>query len=159
MAIENDPSARMQLRSRGQLVAPACCMVCGSSDTERAFLDLGVFIDFHGTCYLCELCLTQAAEILGMFTADQVSIMSTVGEKLLTEKEQLAEELRNVTEHRDALNNALRLAFSNNVSADAVANVEASEGLTDREPESEESITFDEPEPVGGSKLRNITFE
>lgn len=160
MVIENGPSARMQVRSRGQLVAPACCMVCGNATCEHGYLDLNVFIDFHGTCYLCVTCLTQGAETIGMFTPVEVSHLQNQIEGLLKNIETLSKELANVTEHRDALDNALRHAYSSS-SGDVVSVPvsETSEGPSVRESEPKEPTPEFNPKPTGGTKLRDVAFD
>lgn len=72
MARESDPSDRILIRSRGELNHPGSCMVCGGSDEERNYVDLGVFYDYEGNCYLCDICGTQVGEVLGLFTPDEV---------------------------------------------------------------------------------------
>lgn len=104
MAIENDPSARMQLRTRGELVHPGSCMVCGSGTCDEGYLDLGVFFDYEGTMYLCHTCATQAGETIGMFTPDQVNSQLSLLEQLTQENAKYKEELDNVRPLVDAVN-------------------------------------------------------
>lgn len=96
MVIENDPSARMQLRSRGELVHPGQCMVCGNGTCDEGYIDLGVFFDYEGTMYLCKTCCYQAGETFGMFTPDEVKSQQELIERLTTENASLTEELENV---------------------------------------------------------------
>ena len=93
MVIENDPSARMQVRSKGELVHPGRCMVCGNGNCDSGYLDLGVFFDYEGTMYLCMSCCTQAGETIGMFTPDEVKSQQELIEKLTHENVQQKEEL------------------------------------------------------------------
>lgn len=166
MVIENDPSARMQVRSRGQLVAPASCAVCGNATCDEGYLDLNVFIDFHGTVYLCMNCITQGAETVGMFTPTEVKNLTNQIEGLMQANEALTLELHNVTEQRDSYSNALRHAYSDSgtngtVSAASPKDVlETPERPAVREPEPEESVTFTKPSRTSGTKLRDrVTFE
>lgn len=96
MVIENDPSARMQIRSRGELVHPGRCMVCGSGNCDEGYIDLGVYFDYEGTMYLCKTCCYQAGETFGMFTPDEVKSQQELIERLTTENKTLTEELENV---------------------------------------------------------------
>lgn len=96
MAIENDPSARMQVRSRGELMHPGTCMVCGSGTRDEGYLDLQVFFDYEGTMYLCHTCVTQAGETIGMFTPEQVQSQLSLLEQLTQENAKYKEELDNV---------------------------------------------------------------
>lgn len=96
MAIENDPSARMQLRTRGELQHPGSCMVCGSGVCDLGYVDLGVFYDYEGTMYLCHTCVTQAAEIIGMFTPEQVESQRQLLDDLTSQNAQYKEELDRV---------------------------------------------------------------
>lgn len=162
MAIENDPSARMQVRSRGNLVAPASCMVCGNATCDEGYLDLNVFIDFHGTCYLCMNCITQGGETVGMYTAEQVAHFTAQIESLLADKEALASELANAQSYIDNFNDLLssKFAASGMPSGDSPKTLlETPERREDREPEAEEPITLHDASGVGGTKLRNITFD
>lgn len=172
MIAENSPSARMQVRSRGDLVAPGCCCVCGNGTREEGFLDLGVFIDYHGTVYLCMVCVTQAGETVGMYTPEEVKHFTQQIETLLAAKEQLTSELENVTEHRNSLESTLRLSFgAAGVSSgltDAVVEEskaeqpdfpEAASGADSGESEPTEPVKIRKPRAPSATKLRNTTFE
>lgn len=111
MAIENDPSSRMQIRSMGQLQQPGSCYVCGNGTCELGFLDFGTFVDYHGSFYLCMLCARQAAETIGYFSPDEVS--SSVGDKeeLLAANRDLTAKLEEAHEHISSVNNLLQSKF------------------------------------------------
>lgn len=162
MIVENNPSARMQVRSRGQLVAPACCCVCGNATCDEGYLDLGAFVDFHGTLYLCMLCITQGAETCGMFTPQEVKHLTTQLDTLLVEKETLETELAKANEYISNFDNLLRSALSpgGSISGGSGEGIpEPTHGSASGEPTPEESTTFFDSEPISGPKLRNITFE
>lgn len=93
MVIENDPSARMQVRSMGELMHPASCSVCGSGNCEKGYLDLGVFYDYEGQVYLCMICATQAGETIGLYTPDEVKQNVDLINELAAENAKLKEEL------------------------------------------------------------------
>ncbi len=68
-ALETDPSRRIIARTRGELMPPGCCKICGNGDTERTYVDFGIFVDYEGTWYICNLCFKEAAvEVMGYFT-------------------------------------------------------------------------------------------
>ena len=160
--IENNPSARMQLRSRGQLVAPACCCVCGNATCDEGYLDLGAFVDFHGTLYLCMFCITQGAEICGMFTIKEVGILQKQLEGLLEDNTKLATELISANEYISNFDRVLRAALTPSSDADSNSGEGVSEpthGSASGEPEPTEPDPFNEPQPTSGTKLSNITFE
>ena len=162
MVIENNPSAKMQVRSRGQLVAPACCCVCGNATCDEGYLDLGAFVDFHGTLYLCMTCITQGAEICGMFTIKEVDILQGQLERLLADNTTLASELIKANEYISNFDSLLRTALAPSGGADTPSSEGVSEPVNRpeaREPEPEESITLFDAEPTGGTKLRDIAFD
>jgi len=162
MVLENNPSAKMQVRSRGQLVAPACCCVCGNATCDDGYLDLGAFVDFHGTLYLCMTCVYQGAETCGMYTPAEVKHHQNQIEALLAEKETLTSELTDARTYIANFDTLLRTALSpsnvpNSGAGEAVP--EPTNGPASGEPEPEEPVTFFDPEPTSGSKLRNATFD
>lgn len=107
-----DPSARMQVRSLGQLVAPGSCMVCGSGTCDDGYLDLAVFIEYVGTAYLCKTCLYQAGETFGMYTPDEVKSQQNLIASLTEKNNALEEELTDARKHVDAANNLLHSRFT-----------------------------------------------
>lgn len=48
---------------------PGSCYLCGSATRER-FIDMAVSVEFHGAMYLCDLCVTEMATLLG-FTSQE----------------------------------------------------------------------------------------
>lgn len=75
MAIENDPSARMQFAGMGELVHPGSCMVCGSGNCEEGYVRLGVYFEYEGEMYLCRTCLVQASELIGCVTPEEAVLI------------------------------------------------------------------------------------
>lgn len=162
MVIENDPSARMQVRSRGELVAPASCAVCGNGNHEAGYLDLGVFVDFFGTIYLCMTCITQGAETVGMYTPDEVRHLQAQVEGLITDRDQLASELNDARSYIANFDDLLRTKFSaeRDASSSSSENVqEVTERPDSREPVLAESVTLAQSAGTSGTKLRDITFD
>ena len=107
----NDPSARMHVLSRGLLQFPAQCMVCGNGSHDDGYLDIGVFFDYEGQCYLCMTCAYQAGETVGLFTPAEVKHTQDIAEKLAEENEALKKELDDAKQHLASANNLLRSRF------------------------------------------------
>lgn len=103
MPILNDPSARFQVRSRGELMAPGTCAVCGNGTCDDGYLDLDVFVDYLGTLYLCLTCLTEAGETIGMYTAEQVKTTEALMSSMAKVNEDLTQELKHARPVIDSL--------------------------------------------------------
>lgn len=162
MVIENNPSAKMQVRSRGQLVAPACCVVCGNATCDEGYLDVGAFVDFHGTVYFCMLCIRQGAETCGMFTPEEVGHLQNQIATLLAQKEDLMTELTKANEYINNFDSLLRGAFNPSADSVGVTDVhlpEVTDGPEGGEPAPTEPVTFQKPSGTSGTKLRDITFD
>lgn len=91
------------MRSMGELLHPAQCMVCGNGTCEQGYLDLGVFFDFEGTMYLCFTCITQAGETAGMYTPEEMQLAESIGEKALGEVSALTSEVESLRESNNSL--------------------------------------------------------
>lgn len=57
-------TSRYHLLESGQLLLPANCSSCGSSQNNRKYVDLGLSIEFYGSIYFCEFCFASVAEDL-----------------------------------------------------------------------------------------------
>ncbi len=121
MAIENDPSARIQFLNIGSLLAPGSCYVCGSGTCEEGYLDFGTFVDYHGSFYLCMTCFKQAAELLGFFTALEAEHLNKQNEELLAHNKELEQKLEEAIEYGRSLNVVLRDQFSNGSGPDSAS--------------------------------------
>lgn len=106
MALENDPSAKMQIKSLGELQLPGTCMECGNGNFDGDYLDLGVFFDYEGHMAMCKTCVVQAGETVGMFTAEEHLKLLKDFNDLLVAHNDKEQELDNV---RNELNAALTL--------------------------------------------------
>lgn len=142
MSIENDPSARMQLRSRGELRHPGSCMICGNGTNDDGYVDLGVFFDYEGTMYLDMTCALQIAVLIGCVTPDDIKIFQEAAEKAAKERDDLHKDLDNAQHHIDTVNALLRSKFlPGSVSPDNVG----------EEPIPDEQ-SADKPSPRGASR-------
>ena len=150
--IENDPSARMQVRSMGELMHPASCCVCGNGTCDDGYLDLGVYYDYEGQMYLCMTCATQAGETIGMFTPEEFKIAQTAVNTLQAEKDKLLQELDYARPLVSAVLDAVSgfSGLSSDSTEDASPSAEPEFEDSDKspkpaisgEPISEESVTF-----------------
>lgn len=93
-ALEVDPSRRMVARTRGELMPPGCCKICGNGDTERTYLDFGIFVDYEGSWYICNVCFNEAAvEVMGYFTREEHLQLLGTNNQLVDQIEKLQAEL------------------------------------------------------------------
>lgn len=106
--VENDPSARIQLRRIGELQLPASCYVCGSGNCDAGYLDFGTFVDYHGSFYLCLTCAKQAAEVMGYYSPEEVTSMVQAGNLALEENELITAELEKARERLNAFDSIMQ---------------------------------------------------
>lgn len=167
MVVENDPSARMQIRTRGELRHPGTCLECGSGTCDEGYLDLGVFFDYEGQMYLCKVCVFQAGETFGMYTPAEVESQQELNAKLMLENAHLTEELNNAAPIIDAWQRAIDAARAVSLSDDSSEQEsEGSDsdakgtpsGTENGEPVTEESVKGSERSGSGGAKRGHVTF-
>lgn len=104
-----DNSSKFQILNRGSLLPPACCASCGGSDAERAYLDLGMFIDYYGQVYFCKNCVSDMAERIGLLNETEIEFLKHFNETVIAELAELKiryEEEHGELEHYRALFNA-----------------------------------------------------
>ena len=142
MPIENDPSARMQVRSRGELRHPGACMICGNGTNDDGYVDLGVFFDYEGTMYLCMTCALQLAELIGCVLPDQIKIFEAKVESLSGKNDELHKELDNAQHHVDTVNALLRSKF---LSSGDLISVAVEDDQAEPESEQQEPAVLSEP--------------
>lgn len=106
---EHSASDKMQLLGAGELPTPNSCVVCGSGDTTRKFVFLGVHVEFYGAILLCDLCLVQTAEKIGC-------LAPVIAERIHNESVELAEQ--NSTLRRIAEELRERLSLFDRIVAD-----------------------------------------
>jgi hypothetical protein len=169
MILENDPSARMQLRSMGELVHPAACCVCGNGVCEAGYIDLGVYYDYEGQMYLCKTCLYQAGETFGMFTPDEVKIIQDQLVSITNENEKLKEELERVRPIVSVIESGIAAiaatgdvptvpAYESYEPGDGSTG-ETSEGSVSGESEVTEHADSERRTDTSGSEQHNFTFQ
>lgn len=158
-ALEIDPSRRIIARNRGELMPPGCCKICGNGDTERTYVDFGIFVDYEGTWYICNVCFKEAAvDVMGYFTREEhLSLLAT--------NNQLAEQVSKLQAELDqygSLNDVLgRFGLSVAAIADSggtfrvEANVEDGKGSKAGEPETPESSNGEGPTDSPRSESRD----
>lgn len=104
MTVEANPSARVQVRSASNLMHPGSCMICGSGDAERTYLDLSTFYDYEGQQYICvEYCCRELTAAIGALMPDEALFLIEQNNKY----EARSVELEKVKEHYDRLVTAL----------------------------------------------------
>lgn len=142
MTIENDPSARMQLRSRGELRHPGACCICGNGTNDDGYVDLGVFYDYEGTMYLDMTCALQIATLIGCVSPEEIKIFEKKVEELAKKNDELRKDLDDAQHHVDTVNALLRskLLPSSDSSGTSVE-------ISEAKPESEQ------PAPTGNDQL------
>lgn len=127
MALEVDPSRKIQLRNRGELMPPGCCAVCGSADPDRSYVDFGLWYDYEGGIYICSLCFDEAAtKVVGYFTEDQHKELLNHNNKLLLKVEELQTEIDNVQPILAAIR-TIGISRDDSVSAGGDSNLDPSE--------------------------------
>jgi hypothetical protein len=165
MALENNPSAKMTIKSRGQLMVPGTCMVCGNGNFEGDYLDLGVFFDYEGHMAMCKTCVVQAGETVGMFTADEHLELLKKFNDAVTDHEHMEQELENVRNQLASARNLLASYLTSDSSVvvsegterqdeDSSSTVSASDS---GEPEVTEPVPSARRSNTGGSKSGNTT--
>ena len=161
MTVEIDPSARMQLRGRGDgLMHPASCMVCGNGNCEQGYVDTGVNFDYEGQMYLCVLCVSQAAETAGMLGIELSRFLREQNESLAEKNAQVTELLRKTNDELEHY----RALFPSPVAADvsSVVDPATSESSEDSEQRSSGTVSIGEleessvSEPVKDSGLSEL---
>lgn len=59
------------------IAAPGTCILCKSAGgDERKFIDLGIQVDWYGAIYFCTFCITEAAQILGLRSVENIEQIS-----------------------------------------------------------------------------------
>lgn len=148
---------------------PGSCMVCGSGNCDDGYLDLGVFYDYEGTCYLCMTCAYQAGETVGLYTPDEVASQLSLIEELRVQNAELTKELDRVGPFVSAAEQFMRTTGTDLVAVDLGSRKAANEGkqydqydssaVTEHadsgEPESKESVTESGPSDAERSELRD----
>lgn len=96
--VANTPSDRVQLRSRGELQLPGSCALCGSGNCDDGYLDFSLWIEFHGTVYLCVTCFDQAANVADYMAPDVAQHIKETNEDLAARLTLAQDELEKANE-------------------------------------------------------------
>lgn len=95
----------------GPPALPGCCYLCGSGSREL-YVDLNRDVDYHGAMYICDLCLTQMAHMIGLEDATK---STEVQLKLLAANEKIERlqgELGALKDLKDVMDNIRNYAAS-----------------------------------------------
>lgn len=155
MTIENDPSARIQVRSRGELRHPGSCCICGNGTCDDGYVDLGVFYDYEGTMYICMTCVFQIVAAVGCFTPEEVKMLNEQASEYARKFDESQTELAHAQHHIDTVNALLRSKFLPG-SPVIVPGVEVSDESTPEQPADAEPVS--EP-PKGGTTRKSVIKE
>lgn len=156
---EVDPSRRIIARTRGELQHPGSCAICGGSDPDRTFVDIGVYYDYEGNVYICHLCFDEAAvKVMGYFTREEHLQLLAQNNILIEQNQKLQAEL----DSYGSLNEVLgQFGLSSMPTADALDSlgvevpVADGKGPEDGESETPESVNGEGPKDSERSELRN----
>lgn len=157
-ALEIDPSRRIQPRTRGDLLHPGACAVCGGSDPERTYVDFGLFYDYEGGIYFCNICFDEAAvKVMGYFTREEHLQLLDQHNQLIEQAAALQTELDNVRPIVDAVR-SLGSVTSNPDLSDEFSDLgdpEVTEGSAEGEPEVTEPVDEQVSSGTSGAKPRD----
>lgn len=79
---------------------PGSCYLCGSASRDQ-YVDLETQVEFHGAMYLCDKCITQMGDFIGMLSVKKTEELLEVVKKQAFQNELLEEE-------RESLRKVLR---------------------------------------------------
>lgn len=145
----SSPTSLIQVLDR-PIVAPAKCVVCGSSGgDDRKFIDFNFQIDWYGAVYFCTFCFIEVAQACNFIENSKYL-------ELLEDNEELRKALTGLEKKNQVLNDTLRVAFGNDSANDTLWDVFDPEDDS-RESESSDNISdeaassTDESSSVEGS--------
>lgn len=168
----NTPSDRVQLVGLGELLSPACCMICRSGNCDEGYARLGVWYDYEGEQYLCRTCVIQVAELFSCLTPEEAQHVkdaateyAALNNDLFQENEVLRERLRVFNDALAGINPDLPRILSGSAASTAdeveAGSNEVDAGITETpngdESEPAESITESRPANLSESTGIDIT--
>lgn len=116
----------------GPKALPGSCYKCNSG-TRRRYIDLNTQIEFHGACYLCDECIREMAQLLGMLTEEQSRELEA---KTLEAESELIRVQRQLEQTEAAVGGFDNLRSFFGTSDDAVSvTADAEEGISEGEGE------------------------
>ena len=65
----------MKLLTKGELTIPGDCGVCHATENREWFLDTGVYLDYIGAFYVCNMCMIDFIHAAGGLTKDELAIL------------------------------------------------------------------------------------
>lgn len=168
---DNTPSDKMQVLGIADLRHPGTCMVCGNGTHPDGYVDLGVWYEYEGNCYICSLCLKQAAEVIGCLVPEEAKALqeafSAMNDVLTTAELNLKVARERLAVYDDAIVRAARFnADDRDRVSSALASLESQQSaLLDEttsqrasgEPTPEEPIKIKRRGDSKQSKLRDTT--
>lgn len=103
---EVNPSDRVQVRGRGELMHPGACALCGSGNCDDGYIDVGVYYEYEGQVYFCKTCMDEIIGVAGGLPSEEAEFLKAVAEEAslkLKAVEADNERLRTRLDHFDAL--------------------------------------------------------
>lgn len=155
---EIDPSRKIQPRSRGDLRHPGACACCGGSDPDRTYVDFGIYYDYEGTVYICDICYRESVQVMGFFTPEEVEQQLSQLNSLLDENAALKKELDNARPILAAIASLSIPVIDSSGDSDSVSNSDApedAEGTEAGEPEITEHADSEGRSDSSGTKPRD----
>lgn len=97
------PSDRVQVRTRSNLMPPAHCAMCGFGQGDRQYVDPGIWYDYEGQVYFCNLCTEELGQAIGMLPVGESEHLKALSAKIAEENVELKRELEELRVLRDTL--------------------------------------------------------
>lgn len=159
---EIQPSDRVQIRQRNELLAPACCAICGNGTCLDGFIDPGIFYEWEGQVYFCMNCAKEIARAVGSLTPEESRYLEGLNEKMAQELAETREKFNDFRAIADLIErltgtNAASLSISLSEDATAVAaSVTApADGSETRKPVAKKSVASSRSNDAAQPPVRN----
>lgn len=124
---ENSPSGKVRFLAMGELPPPGSCFVCGSGNREEGYVDTGVWLEYIGEGLICNLCVIEIGEKIGMLIPNEAQHIQGLAESLATENTALKEKLENANERLNALDLLIGSNHAAYLAAIGVSSLDSSE--------------------------------
>lgn len=137
----------MELIHGGPPALPGSCYLCSSGDRKR-YIDTKINVEFHGAMYMCDLCIAEMAQKLGMATEEQVSQLNFEVLNLRSKEQHFREEIQALKGVIDGYDDVRSFLDSPSLFAESSDSSDLrEEGSTDQLPEGEGSLDQGESGP------------
>jgi hypothetical protein len=65
----------MKLVTKAEILQPGDCGVCHATENREWFLDTGVYLDFIGVFYICNMCIVDVIHAAQGLTKEELEYM------------------------------------------------------------------------------------